>query len=322
MCRFPISAATLTVCLIALAGCAGVPAEQSSETVTTVGEAPRAGETTTETTRPSAEQPAAEVARNERTPETNPAPTRERTVRETMSDRLRPAATSASESRAETPSTAKLVAQLNDVSRELAALRASNARLRGERAAESTTVRVDPAEEKLAASLQSYAQFKKELTGFLAEMEKARTENSALGAQLQEATSQLQQAKSAVDRIEHELQTERLAHARTEQSAAKLREQLRTIAEALASAGLKLDSLAPATEPSARLEINESRLRAASGSGAAAKHTVKAGDTLESIAERYYGDASKWRTITDANRGRLRLDGMLDPGTELEIPRR
>jgi nucleoid-associated protein YgaU len=47
---------------------------------------------------------------------------------------------------------------------------------------------------------------------------------------------------------------------------------------------------------------------------------VKAGETLQQLAEKYYGDSSKWRTIFDANRGFVRLDGKLETGMELEVP--
>src|SRR5437763_1426882 len=69
--------------------------------------------------------------------------------------------------------TAKLVEQLNDASRELATLRAQNAKLRAAQPAAGSTstastasvasTKVDPADEKLAASLKSYAQFKQEM---------------------------------------------------------------------------------------------------------------------------------------------------------------
>ena len=40
------------------------------------------------------------------------------------------------------------------------------------------------------------------------------------------------------------------------------------------------------------------------------------------IADRMYGDADKWRTILEANRGRVGTDGAVEPGIELEIPRK
>jgi nucleoid-associated protein YgaU len=322
MCRSHVPAASLTFILFVLAGCASAPVEPAGETGETTTTVAAAGEpAATQDVAAQESAAAAERSSADRTAEQRSAQLqRERSVRQTMSDQLRPPTAPARETRSnEPPATAKLVSQLNDATRELATLRATNAKLRGER---ESLPRPDPADEKLTASVQSYTKFKQELTGFLAEIEKVRAQNSEMSAQLKEAVAQMKEAQASVARIEEELGSEKLARARAEQSAAKLREQIRAIAEAVASAGLKLDNV-PASEPSLRLETSESRLRAAAGrSGTMSKHTVKAGETLETIAERYYGDASKWRTISDANRARLRLDGMLDAGTELDIPRR
>lgn len=311
MCRLRLSAAPFSAFLIALVGCASAPVDPAAETVATTGD-PAA-----------AEERATTAAREEKAPEKPAEPARDRTVRETMSDRLRPASSPSTEGRAgDSAATAKLVAQLNDATRELATLRASNARLRGERATSPEAARADPAEEKLGATMRSYSQFKQELTGFLVEIEKMRTENGAASAQLKDAAAQLKEARAAVGRLENEIRTEKAARGRAEEATAKLREQLRNIAQALASAGLKFDTFAAGADSAARLETSESRLRANDRAGAGSKHVVKEGETLEKIAERYYGDSGKWRTISDANRGRLRLDGKLDPGTELDIPRR
>lgn len=49
-------------------------------------------------------------------------------------------------------------------------------------------------------------------------------------------------------------------------------------------------------------------------------YTVKAGDTLSSIAARFYGDASKWRVIYEANRAQLSDPNALKIGAVLKIP--
>lgn len=49
------------------------------------------------------------------------------------------------------------------------------------------------------------------------------------------------------------------------------------------------------------------------------KHTVAQGDTLRSLAEKYYGDANKWTVIFDANRDKIKR-GVLQEGEELIVP--
>jgi len=49
-------------------------------------------------------------------------------------------------------------------------------------------------------------------------------------------------------------------------------------------------------------------------------HTVAAGDTLTGIAQKYYGDASKWSKIFEANRDILPSSNALQIGQKLRIP--
>lgn len=49
------------------------------------------------------------------------------------------------------------------------------------------------------------------------------------------------------------------------------------------------------------------------------KHTVEAGDTLRSMASRYYGDPSLWEIIFEANPGKISR-GLPEIGSVLEIP--
>lgn len=49
-------------------------------------------------------------------------------------------------------------------------------------------------------------------------------------------------------------------------------------------------------------------------------HVVAKGDTLSSIARKYYGDSSKWKTIFNANRNRIADPNRLTVGTKLIIP--
>lgn len=49
-------------------------------------------------------------------------------------------------------------------------------------------------------------------------------------------------------------------------------------------------------------------------------HTVASGDTLSGLASRYYGDASKYLKILDANKDVLKNADSLQVGMKLRIP--
>ncbi len=50
------------------------------------------------------------------------------------------------------------------------------------------------------------------------------------------------------------------------------------------------------------------------------KYTVQPGDTLSKIAEKFYGKASEYNRIFEANKNRLRDADHIRPGQELVIP--
>ena len=50
------------------------------------------------------------------------------------------------------------------------------------------------------------------------------------------------------------------------------------------------------------------------------RHVVAQGDTLYKIAQRYYGNGSKWPEILEANRDVLKNENAVRPGMELRIP--
>ena len=60
------------------------------------------------------------------------------------------------------------------------------------------------------------------------------------------------------------------------------------------------------------------RRRPAGGGGRT--HTVKSGDTLSSIAQKYYGDAGRWREIHGANAGIIPNPDVIRVGQVLTIP--
>ena len=49
-------------------------------------------------------------------------------------------------------------------------------------------------------------------------------------------------------------------------------------------------------------------------------YVVKAGDSLSKIAEKVYGDASRWREIYKANKDQIEDPKLIRPGWELRIP--
>lgn len=54
--------------------------------------------------------------------------------------------------------------------------------------------------------------------------------------------------------------------------------------------------------------------------GAGQSYTVKSGDSLSKIAKHFYGDASKWHKIYDANRDKINNPDLIHPGQEFSIP--
>jgi nucleoid-associated protein YgaU len=56
------------------------------------------------------------------------------------------------------------------------------------------------------------------------------------------------------------------------------------------------------------------------GGPSSRRHTVRAGDTLFSLARHYYGDGDRFVDLYRANRGTLKSPDALEPGTVLVIP--
>lgn len=243
-----------------LAGCAGVPSESTASTepaasTESAGDKPAVAETAVATSTSLAE------------PRSSWREGRSTESRSMAGDgRSEPARATSSASSRETTGgaeNANLVAQLNDAARELATLRAANARFRAERerpaaAARPTEIasRVDAVDDKIAGSLKSYSALKQELAGIIAEIERGRAENAAASAKLKDAASRSDDARAAVVRLESELRAEKRARADAEQNAAKLQDQLRTIARALANAGINVDKLAAGSEASSRRDAS------------------------------------------------------------------
>jgi len=50
------------------------------------------------------------------------------------------------------------------------------------------------------------------------------------------------------------------------------------------------------------------------------KYKVQSGDTLSKVAQRFYGDSSKYRQIFDANKDVLKDPNKINVGQELKLP--
>lgn len=53
---------------------------------------------------------------------------------------------------------------------------------------------------------------------------------------------------------------------------------------------------------------------------AATEYEIQKGDTLSAIAQRFYGDATKWRRIHEANRDVIQDPDKIFPGQKITIP--
>lgn len=49
-------------------------------------------------------------------------------------------------------------------------------------------------------------------------------------------------------------------------------------------------------------------------------YVVQKGDSLSKIARQFYGNATEWRRIYDANRDRIKDPDLIQPGWKLHIP--
>lgn len=242
---------------------------------------------------------------------------------------------------------AEVVARLNETTKELAALRASYAKLQAERAAGVAAPQSGPRlaelEEKLAASLRNYTQLQDENAKLRAEIDRTRGDNQKLAEDLRTANARNDAAQAALAQLNTELLTQKQARARAEQSAEAMRSQLTVVmaqrtdaggtsslsglreASANSTAALDLGRPAPTpAPPTAELRTSVERLKAAATAptapGGGRTHTVQVGDTLEKISRQYYGMPERWRAIYEANLGLLGNGQPLRAGMELKLP--
>jgi phage tail protein X len=251
-----------------------------------------------------------------------------------------------------------LAARLKETTEELINLRANYARLEKERTRQLTPgagmssiaaaeqigdlkAALGASEEKLSAALRTYTKLQKEIVGLRQQVDRERTENIRLTQQVTGLTAQNEQAVAALAQLNSELLAQREARNQAEADARAAQAQLQLVvartgrtvepvalADTRSGAAGSTNDLTPATlrvevaEPAAAptdamLRTSPERLRAAAN---VRQHEVAEGDTLESIARKFYGKPERWRAIYAANIDLLRDGRPLKPGMKLEIP--
>jgi len=246
---------------------------------------------------------------------------------------------------------ADIVARLNETTKELAALRASYAKLQAERTAGTAAPQAGPRlaelEEKLATSLRNYTALQDENAKLRAEIDRTRGDNNRLVEDLRTAAARTEAAQTALAQLNTELLTQKQARARAEQSAEAMRSQLtavmaqradaagtsalsglrETAANSTAALDLGRPAPVPVAPPTAELRTSVERVKSAASAatpapagGAGRTHTVQVGDTLEKISRQYYGMPERWRAIYEANLGLLGNGQPLRAGMELKLP--
>lgn len=158
----------------------------------------------------------------------------------------------------------ELIARLNETTRELAELRASYARLQGERERlqpgrggggetapqlAALQAQLGATEDQLAQSLRTYTELQEENTRLRTSIDQARAENAALTARVEHVSAANDEARSALAQLSTELLAQKEARAQAEQRAAALRAQL--VAMVNVTPAAQTTSLAAARETSA-----------------------------------------------------------------------
>ena len=75
-----------------------------------------------------------------------------------------------------------------------------------------------------------------------------------------------------------------------------------------------------APEPAARPEVVPEVAPTSGTTVQEQTYVVVSGDSLSKIAKHFYGDATKWPRIHDANRDQIKNPDLIHPGQRLKIP--
>jgi len=143
------------------------------------------------------------------------------------------------------------------------------------------------------------------------------TEKEALAARLAEMEGRANAAQAEATRMGESLAALQRSTGQAASEAAATRaltQQLQGTNAVLAQENYQLKTmLARTTGSPAPVAVPVS-------SPAGRTHVVVSGDSLSKISQRYYGTASRWQEIYNANTGKLGPNGVLRVGTELRIP--
>ena len=128
----------------------------------------------------------------------------------------------------------RLTEKLNQTTRDLATLRADYAKLQLERTAATANPaeisdlksKLGNTEDKLAISLKNYTLLQAEISNLRTDLDKTRTENTALSAQVKVVTAKNEEAQAALAQRNADLLTQKDSRSAAEQDAATLRTQL------------------------------------------------------------------------------------------------
>lgn len=212
-------------------------------------------------------------------------------------------------------------------------------------------------EEKLAKSLRESTELRREADALRGQIQEQRKSNSELERQMTGLRSENERVRGALAQLNQELVAQKQARADAQQAAEAMRAQLRAVmdqeraapgaqpklselrentasaAGAMEATGLSLKEARSDGPVTAQIKTSQSKLMDARMRGDAAQaaatapnagksqlHRVGAGDSLESIARKYYGDTEQWRVIYAANLPLLQGGKPLSEGMELVIP--
>jgi DNA repair exonuclease SbcCD ATPase subunit len=241
--------------------------------------------------------------------------------------------------------------ELNDLRNNLSRLETERTRLRdstepmnGSEAVEQIAqlkTQLAISEGKAGKTIESYAQLKRENAQLREEVRRVRSTNAGLAQQVQSLSLHNEEVASALSQLNRELLAQTDARRRAEEQSDSYQTQIKLILDRKSSeasslttasqssattadeldASLRLAQSSEQAAPTAVLRTSPERIRQAGANAAEIRYyIVAAGDTLESISERYYGTSEEWRKIYAANQAQLWNGRSLMAGIKLIIP--